>query len=83
MQCLPYAKETGGNNHEYQDRLLEIVLFNLIGPALGLLRDREEARMEEKYKAISGMAAAVAPEMNAPLFAAPGTAQLLQDDFGP
>lgn len=65
------------------DRLLEIGLFNIIGPGLGLLRDREKASLEAKHKAILAMAAAVAYEMNSPLFAALGTAQLLQDDFEP
>ena len=63
------------------DSLLEIVLFNVVAAGVGFLRDRELARQREKRKAVAAMAGAVAHEMNTPLFAALGTAQLLQEDF--
>lgn len=65
------------------DKLLEIGLFNIVAGGLGFLRDRERSRQAEKRKAIAAMAGAVAHEMNSPLFAALGTAQLLQEDFEP
>ncbi|MBW2014716.1 MAG: hypothetical protein JRI69_13180, partial [Deltaproteobacteria bacterium] len=63
------------------DRLLEIILFNVVANGLGFLRDREKAVEEEKRKAIIAMAGAVAHEMNTPLFSAIASSQLLQEDF--
>ncbi len=63
------------------DSLLEIVLFNIVAAGVGILRDRELTRQREKRKAVAAMAGAVAHEMNTPLFATLGTAQLLIEDF--
>ncbi len=65
------------------NRLLEIMLFNIVTNVLGLLRDREKTREKEKRKAVLAMAGAVAHEINTPLFSAIGTAQLLQEEFEP
>ncbi len=65
------------------DKILEIGLFNIVAGVSGFLRDREKSRQTEKRRAIAAMAGAVAHEMNTPLFAALGTAQLLQEDFEP
>lgn len=65
------------------DRLLEIILFNVVANGLGFLRDREKAVEEEKRKAIMAMAGAVAHEINTPLFTAIASSQLLQEDFNP
>jgi signal transduction histidine kinase len=65
------------------DRLLEIMLFNIVANGLGFLRDREKAIEKEKRKAIMAMAGTVAHEINSPLFSALGTSQLMQDEFNP
>ena len=65
------------------DRLLEIILFNIVANGLGFLRDREKAIEKEKRKAIMAMAGTVAHEINSPLFSALGTSQLMQDEFNP
>jgi len=63
------------------DRLLEILLFNIVANGLGFLRDREKTVEKEKRKAIMAMASTVAHEINTPLFSAIGTTQLMQDEF--
>jgi len=63
------------------DRLLEILLFNIVANGLGFLRDREKIIEKEKRKAIMAMASTVAHEINTPLFSAIGTTQLMQDEF--
>jgi len=63
------------------DRLLEIILFNVVAVVVGLLQDRQKARTREKFESIRAMAATVAHEMNTPLFVATGTLELLHDDF--
>ena len=65
------------------DRLLEILLFNIVANGLGFLRDREKTIEKEKRKAIMAMASTVAHEINTPLFSAIGTSQLMQDEFNP
>ena len=65
------------------DRLLEILLFNIVANGLGFLRDREKTIEKEKRKAIMAMASTVAYEINTPLFSAIGTTQLMQDEFNP
>lgn len=65
------------------DRLLEILLFNIVANGLGFLRDREKTIEKEKRKAIMAMASTVAHEINTPLFSAIGTTQLMQDKFNP
>ena len=65
------------------DRLLEILLFNIVANGLGFLRDREKTIEKEKRKAIMAMASTVAHEINTPLFSAIGTTQLMQDEFNP
>lgn len=65
------------------DRLLEIILFNIVANGLGFLRNREKTLEEEKRKAILAMAGAVAHEINTPLFSALGTSQLMQEEFNP
>lgn len=63
------------------DRLLEIILFNLVAIIIGLLQDRQKARTREKFESIRAMAATVAHELNTPLFVATGTLELLHDNF--
>ena len=65
------------------DRLLEILLFNIVANGLGFLRDRGKTIEKEKRKAIMAMASTVAHEINTPLFSAIGTTQLMQDEFNP
>jgi len=70
-------------SHNDLDRLLEILLFNIVANGLGFLRDREKTIEKEKRKAIMAMASTVAHEINTPLFSAIGTSQLMQDEFNP
>jgi signal transduction histidine kinase len=63
------------------DRLLEIILFNIIAIVVGLLQDRQKARTREKFESIRAMAATVAHELNTPLFVATGSLELLHEDF--
>ena len=65
------------------DRLLEILLFNIVANGLGFLRDRGKTIEKEKRKAIMAMASTVAHEINTPLFSAIGITQLMQDEFNP
>jgi signal transduction histidine kinase len=70
-------------SHNDLDRLLEILLFNIVANGLGWLRDRKKTLEKEKRKAIMAMASTVAHEINTPLFSAIGTSQLLQEEFNP
>jgi two-component system sensor histidine kinase HydH len=70
-------------SHNDLDRLLEILLFNIVANGLGFLRNREKTIEKEKRKAIMAMASTVAHEINTPLFSAIGTSQLMQDEFNP
>ena len=63
------------------DRLMEIVLFNIVALVVGFLQDRQRARAREKLESVKALAATVAHEMNSPLFVVMGTLELLQDDF--
>lgn len=63
------------------DRLLEICLFNIVAITIGLLQDRQKARVKEKFESIKALAGTVAHEMNSPLFVAMGNLEFLQDDF--
>ncbi|HEB51509.1 MAG TPA: DUF4118 domain-containing protein [Desulfobulbus sp.] len=63
------------------DKVLEVILFNIVAVVLGILRDREKAREQEKREAIAALAATVAHEMNTPLFVALGTLDLMQDEI--
>lgn len=63
------------------DRLLEVILYNIVAIIVGLLQDRQMARTKEKNESISAMAATVAHELNTPLFVATGTLELLHEDF--
>ncbi len=79
---LPYsAMHWRGFIPDDLDRLLEIILFNVVAVIVGLLQDRQKARTREKFESIRAMAATVAHEMNTPLFVATGTLELLHDDF--
>ncbi|MBL4901905.1 DUF4118 domain-containing protein [Desulfotalea psychrophila] len=63
------------------DKSLEIILFNLIALVMGILRDQEKKRGQEKQEAILAMAGAIAHELNSPIQVVLGNSQLLQDDF--
>lgn len=63
------------------DRLLEILLFNIVAVTMGVLQDRQKARAREKLESVKALAGTVAHEMNSPLFVAIGSLELLQDDF--
>ena len=65
------------------DKMLEVVLFNVVALVLGILRDREKRREKEKREAILALTGTVAHELNTPLQVSLGSAQLLQDDFEP
>ncbi|WP_457575030.1 DUF4118 domain-containing protein [Desulfolithobacter sp.] len=79
---LPYSLfHWQGLNANDLDRVLEIVLFVVVGITVGILQDRQRARAREKMEALQAMAGSVAHEMNSPLFVAMGTLELLQDDF--
>jgi len=65
------------------DKMLEVVLFNVVALVLGILRDREKRREKEKREAILALTGTVAHELNTPLQVALGSSQLLQDDFEP
>ena len=65
------------------DKMLEVVLFNVVALVLGILRDREKRREKEKREAILALTGTVAHELNTPLQVALGNSQLLQDDFEP
>lgn len=65
------------------DKMLEVVLFNVVAVVLGILRDREKRREQEKHEAILALTGTVAHELNTPLQVALGSSQLLQDDFEP
>ncbi len=79
---LPYsAIHWRGFVSDDLDRLLEIVLFNVVAVTVGLLQDRQKARTREKFESIRALTATVAHEMNTPLFVATGTLELLHDDF--
>ncbi len=62
------------------DRLTETGLFNIIALILGILRDREWRKEEEKLEAILAMAATVAHSLNSPLQVLKGNTQLLLED---
>lgn len=63
------------------DRLLEVILYNIVALIVGLLQDRQKARTKEKNESIRAMAATVAHELNTPLFVATGTLEFLHEDF--
>ena len=65
------------------DKMLEVVLFNVVAVVLGILRDREKRKEKEKREAILALTGTVAHELNTPLQVALGSSQLLQDDFEP
>ena len=61
-------------------RIMEVALFNIVAYVLGVLRDQEQKRKQEKTAHIAALVATIAYEMNSPLFAAFGSAELLQED---
>ncbi len=63
------------------DKILEILLFNVVAAVLGILRNREKRREHEKREAILALTGTVAHELNTPLQVVLGSSQLLQDDF--
>ncbi len=63
------------------DKILEIILFNVVAAVLGILRDREHRKENEKREAILALTGTVAHELNTPLQIALGSSQLLKDDF--
>lgn len=63
------------------DRLLEILLFNIVAVTMGVLQDRQRERTREKLEVIKALAGTVAYEMNSPLFGTLGKLNHLQDDF--
>jgi signal transduction histidine kinase len=63
------------------DRIMEVLLFNVMAVAVGLLRDREVRREREKRQALTAMAGGVAHEMNSPMAAALSAAQMLEEDL--
>ncbi len=65
------------------DKILEILLFNIVAAVLGALRDRGKKKEREKREAILALTGTVAHEINTPLQVAMGSSQLLQDDFKP
>ena len=79
---LPYSLfHWHGLTADDLDRILEILLFFVVGIIVGVLQDRQRTRAREKIEALQAMAGSVAHEMNSPLFVAMGTLELLQDDF--
>lgn len=70
-----------GFSAEDLDKVMELMLYNVVAVILGALRDREKAREKEKLEAIVAMAGSVAHELNTPLFVLIGNAQLLQGEF--
>ncbi|BCO08733.1 hypothetical protein GF1_11090 [Desulfolithobacter dissulfuricans] len=79
---LPYSLfHWQGLTADDLDRILEIILFTVVGVTVGILQDRQRARAREKIEALRAMAGSVAHEMNSPLFVAMGTLELLKDDF--
>jgi len=63
------------------DKSIAIILFIVVAILVGILRDRENARMREKIEGVKAMAATVAHELNTPLQVILGNSQLLQEEF--
>jgi signal transduction histidine kinase len=79
---LPYSLlNWQGFSTDDLNRLLEILLYNIVAITMGILQDRHRARAREKLEVIQALAGTVAHEMNSPLFVAIGNLELLQGDF--
>lgn len=65
------------------DKSIAIILFIVIAILVGILRDRENARMREKIEGVKAMAGTVAHELNTPLQVILGNSQLLLEEFAP
>lgn len=63
------------------NKSIEIILFVIVAVLVGILRDREMARIREKIEGIKAMAGTVAHELNTPLQVVLGNSQLLQEEF--
>lgn len=75
------VSEWRGFSGDDMNRLLEILLFNIVAVIMGILQDRQRERNREKLEVIKALAGTVAHEMNSPLFVAIGTLEVLQENF--